>query len=114
MPTTVVNVRTTGWEVYIGRNSGIEVRIGTEVLPNGYFGNPYKLKDESQRDAVLARYKAWFWRRINTDRVFRERILKLEGRVLGCHCKPLACHGDVIVQFLDWVKTEPGQLWLAG
>ena len=26
---------------------------------------------------------------------------KLKGKVLGCYCKPEACHGDIIVDFLE-------------
>jgi hypothetical protein len=25
---------------------------------------------------------------------------ELAGKKLGCHCKPLACHGDVLIKLL--------------
>ena len=28
-------------------------------------------------------------------------VLQLRGKVLGCHCKPLACHGDVLADYLN-------------
>ena len=28
-------------------------------------------------------------------------IGELEGKVLGCWCKPLGCHGDVLVEVLE-------------
>jgi hypothetical protein len=26
---------------------------------------------------------------------------ELDGRTLGCWCKPLACHGDILVELLE-------------
>ena len=31
----------------------------------------------------------------------RPSLEPLRGKVLGCYCKPLACHGDVIVELLE-------------
>ena len=28
-------------------------------------------------------------------------VLKLKGKVLGCHCKPEACHCDVLAEIAD-------------
>ncbi|ASF45912.1 DUF4326 domain-containing protein [Methylovulum psychrotolerans] len=28
-------------------------------------------------------------------------LLQLRGKVLGCHCKPAACHGDVLANYLN-------------
>ena len=30
----------------------------------------------------------------------QDKIKKLKGKVLGCYCSPLPCHGDVIINFL--------------
>lgn len=29
-------------------------------------------------------------------------LYKLKGKILGCHCKPKACHGDVLAFLADW------------
>jgi hypothetical protein len=34
------------------------------------------------------------------DLIWRMRD-ELQGKTLGCWCKPLACHGDVIVEILE-------------
>ncbi len=31
----------------------------------------------------------------------KEDVLALKGKTLGCHCKPAACHGDVIAEYLN-------------
>lgn len=79
-------------DVYIGRAGKGQT---------GEFGNPFVLTHENDRAAVLERYKLWFLDRVNTDERFREKILALRGKKLGCFCSPRACHGDVIAQWID-------------
>ncbi len=85
--TKVVNIDKGGkHDIYIGRGSP--------------WGNPYAIGFEGdERDDVIRKYKYDF------DRGFlkssKEDALKLKGRVLGCHCKPMACHGDVIAEYLN-------------
>lgn len=75
--------------VYIGRKGG------------GEFGNPYILGKDGDRAEVLAMYRAWFNFMLAAGEGFREKIEALRGKVLVCHCKPLACHGDVIAEYLN-------------
>ena len=35
------------------------------------------------------------------DSEFATRVKGLRGKQLGCFCKPKACHGDVIVEYLE-------------
>ena len=53
------------------------------------------------RGTTIENYRRWFEDRIKDHVIFRERILSLRGKVLGCFCKPEACHGDVIKEWLD-------------
>lgn len=83
------------YDVYIGR--------GTP------WGNPYAVgfgngPDEVQDD----RYEAIRKFRYDFDKdylrggkEFKKEILQLSGKRLGCHCKPLACHGDVLADYLN-------------
>ena len=90
--TTVVNIRRDDYEVYIGRaGKGLD----------GYFGNPFRLGSESQRQEILERYAAYFYNRLERDPEFKRRVLQLKTKVLGCFCAPRACHGDVIAKYLD-------------
>jgi len=84
----VVNIdKQKDFDVYIGRGSG--------------FGNPYAIGIEGDdRDEVIRKFKYDFDRDFLKDN-FKRRILKYRGKQLGCHCKPMSCHGDVLVEFLN-------------
>jgi hypothetical protein len=89
--TTVVNIKRNKCDVYIGRGSP--------------FGNPFRIGDDGDREQVLAKYRTYFKRRL-TDPKFRDNIFSLKDKVLGCWCKPLLCHGDVIVEFLETNENQ--------
>lgn len=97
--TKVVNLYTLspGWEndpeyVYIGRAGRGQT---------GEFGNPFLLGKDGTREEVLALYREWFHSRVVYDKNFRRRVIeKLDGKILVCFCKPLPCHGDIIIEFL--------------
>lgn len=83
MSTTVVHCKRKPYDVYIGRP--------------GKWGNPFPLKKESDRAAVLEQYTAW----IKTQPQLLAALGELKGKVLGCWCAPKACHGDVLARLAD-------------
>ena len=88
--TYVVNIyKDFDYDVYIGRPGKGN---------SGYYGNPCH---GSNRDQSIVQYKDYFYNRIKSDPEFRARIHKLQGKILGCFCKPKPCHGDVIVEYLN-------------
>ena len=80
-------------EVYIGR-------------PTEY-GNPFVLGRDGEREEVLEKFRTYFNRRLQRDPSFWWLVQKLIGRTLVCHCKPLACHGDVIAEYLQRRYGDP-------
>ena len=102
MTTKVVNIyHKIPYDVYIGRPGK-----GQE----GYYGNPVKVSKDpcefcseihSSPAETRECYKEYFYCRIEIDSEFRERILELKGKVLGCFCKPKFCHGDIICEWLN-------------
>ncbi|MBL7184992.1 MAG: DUF4326 domain-containing protein [Phycisphaerae bacterium] len=83
MVTKVVNLRKEGYDVYIGRGSK--------------WGNRFVIGRDGSREEVITKYK---------ERILRNDELlsclgQLKDKVLGCYCKPLACHGDVLVELVD-------------
>ena len=96
--TKVINVRKEHFYVY-DKNY---VYIGRPSI----FGNPFKIGEDGDREEVIAKYRQHFYDKIRTDPGFKSDILKLQGKVLGCFCKPLACHGDVVAEYLNNLKGE--------
>lgn len=85
--TTVVNMRTSAYDVAIDRTSP--------------FGNPYFLGSDGDRSTVLQKYREYFYARVERDPEFRQQVLALRGKRLGCWCAPKLCHGMIIAEFIE-------------
>jgi len=97
METTVVNLRFEKCDIKITRNP----KSGIPDPPQfGCFGNPYPV-EKYGRERCLQLYREYFYKRISEDPVFREAVLNLRGKRLGCFCKPKSCHGDIIKEWLE-------------
>lgn len=94
---------------YIGRPK----RNG-ETDPNKHFGNPFShLKYANHvvllptREECIQAFRDWLdgtaWR--DTEQIRRQWILDnlhtLKGKMLGCWCKPYACHGDTYIDLIN-------------
>lgn len=79
--------------VYIGRENnyyGFEESI---------FHNPYR-EDEYGREKCIRLFGKYFHERLDEDSEFQEAVKELQGKTLGCWCKPKDCHGDVIRDYI--------------
>lgn len=97
MKTTVVNIKD-DYDVYIGRaGKGVD----------GPFGNPYRKQPGDPPGSTIPEFEAYFLKRVEEDQDFRERVLALRGKRLGCFCRKNSpnCHGRVIVRWLH--KDDP-------
>jgi hypothetical protein len=74
----VVNLRRSEYDVYIGRGSK--------------WGNPFRIGPDGTRDEVIEKYRQW----LLSNPVLMDQLHELRGMDLGCFCKPLPCHGDVL------------------
>ncbi len=79
-------------DVYIGRQQC----QGGWRLKKSIWANPYNLKEYTIGES-LRKYEKDV--RKNTELV--RRLPELEGKVLGCWCKPNPCHGDVLLKLLE-------------
>lgn len=62
------------------------------MRPNKW-SNPFEIGVDGTREECIAKF------RIHVPRTALIRDLyELEGLALGCGCKPLCCHGDVLVE----------------
>lgn len=81
--TTVVNISNSDYDVYIGRPSK--------------WGNPFVIGKDGSRQAVLSKYREYL---LNNSQLMKD-IMQLDGKILGCHCKPAACHGDILIEIIE-------------
>jgi len=72
-------------DVYIGRPS--------------IWGNPFVVGRDGSRLQVIERYRAWLFEH-RPDLVTKART-ELKGKVLGCWCAPLPCHGDILAEIAN-------------
>ena len=85
--------------VFIKDESGTKKRFPSIDSP---WANPFKLnKDSSNLDEVLVKYEEYIKNQISTGKV---NLKELEGKNLGCWCKPSSCHGDILLKLLDESK----------
>lgn len=79
----VVNCRNEKYDVYIGRPTK--------------WGNPFVIGRDGTREEVIQKYRKW----LNKQPRLLASLHELEGKVLGCHCAPLPCHGEVLLEALE-------------
>lgn len=92
--------------VYIGRNMSFYVKGTTESIWHNPFSvkklnnkNKSDIKNENKtymREESLDRYREYIKNRPD----LLAQLCTLKGKELGCWCKPLACHGDILVELI--------------
>lgn len=80
MNARVVNVRSgERYDVYIGRP--------------GPWGNPFPIARDRTREEAVEAYRKFL---ASQPALVAKAKQELKGKVLGCWCSPLACHGAVL------------------
>ena len=92
----VVHCKKHKFDIYIGRPS--------------IWGNPFEIGKNGTREEVIQKYREW----VVTQPKIMNSLHLLRGKILGCWCKPKACHGDVLEELankaVDDQDTEPGKV----
>jgi hypothetical protein len=89
----VVNINSgEHYDIYIGRGS----KWGNPFSHVPNTSAPWPV--ESREDAIRAYEDYLFTKR--PDLVAAAKI-ELKNKILGCHCFPLACHGDVLLRIAN-------------
>jgi hypothetical protein len=120
MTTTVINIKSLPGafprdehDVYIGRNMmWMKFKLTQSKWYNPYHVDIYnkdgtiKKKRDGTNLEVAYKYCAY----LPTQRHLMASLPELKDKVLGCWCKPQACHGDVLVMYVNlfekWTKIE--------
>ncbi|NMZ65862.1 DUF4326 domain-containing protein [Pseudomonas oryzihabitans] len=76
------------YDVYIGRGT--------------VWGNPYQIGKDGDRDEVIRKFAYDFDRGfLKAHENFEKNLSHIRGKVIACHCKPAACHGDIIAAYIN-------------
>ena len=99
--TRIVHCQRARYDVYIGRGRG------------SVWGNPFSFKPGTTaasvvatREAAIDAYRAW----LLGHPALLAQVKTLRGKVLGCWCHPLPCHGDVLAELADLPDAVLDQL----
>jgi len=82
------------------------------IMRGNILGNPFPITKAHSREQVIEKYKHWLWGEIlKKSDVYKAlvRICKVsedKDVYLGCCCKPKACHGDVVLSAINWMKSK--------
>lgn len=82
----VVHCKKAKYDVYIARPSK--------------WGNPFVMGKDGNREQVITKYHEWFLKPEQAQLLNDARV-KLRGKILGCWCKPAACHGDILALYAN-------------
>lgn len=61
------------------------------------------------RDAAIQAYETWIRERLQKEPGLQAELLNLHGKILICWCKPLACHGDVLLKLIEELRSPQGE-----
>lgn len=85
MKTTVVNIRSDNYDIYIGRGEGCK------------WGNKFVIGQDGDRLEVIAKYRTWI---LGQPQLLAD-LHELRGLRLGCWCAPAICHGNILAELAD-------------
>lgn len=90
--------------VYIGRKGVVFIDGQRFPKDSSVWANPYKISENETREDVIKKYEKYIREKIVKENLLNE-LKKLNGKNLGCWCKPLACHGDVLLKIIEEYKN---------
>lgn len=88
----VVHCKKDNYDVYIGRPS----KWGNGFTHLTHLGGPTVIVDT--REDAVARYEEWIR---GQPELMEAAKQELKGKILGCWCAPLLCHGEVLAKIAN-------------
>ena len=81
----------------VHKNEPHDVYVGRPSM----WGNPFKIGKDGSRSDVIRKYVMWLRDRPE----LLARVPELSNKVLGCHCAPNRCHGEVLSLLANGIYT---------
>ena len=98
------NSKRDNFTMYIGRNFA--------GMPASPFHNPFRIGPDGDRQQVIEKFAAYWYAPEQAELRLLAQIQISYFEILGCWCKPEACHGDIIAGYLNWKLQLPLEvLW---
>lgn len=91
--------------VYIGRARIVFIDGIRYPFEDSIWSNPYKITETQSREQVLKLYRAYIEEKLKSNPELVKELIKLDGKKLGCWCKPECCHGDILVELINKYKN---------
>lgn len=89
--TKIVHCKKEPYDIYIGRGKCPKTGI------IGKWGNPFIIGRDGSREDVVRKYKEYI---LKCPELLNS-LHELHNKTLACWCKPLSCHGDVLVELVE-------------
>lgn len=93
--TKAVHCKKDKYDIYIGRPS----KWGN---PFSHLSNTLARYKVNNRDEAVEAYRKWI--KEEDGQYLLADLHELKGKILGCWCKPLPCHGDILVELVNALK----------
>lgn len=98
--------------VYIGRGSP----LGN---PWSHKKSKYKAKIVPTRDLAIEKYREWIHERLDDSSTSQyhaveecvKTLIETGSLTLGCFCKPLSCHGDVLAEIIMELASDRANMF---
>jgi hypothetical protein len=76
-------------------------------------GNPFVMRSEADRELVIEQFRQHLWKDIQRNGPMKKELDRLRGCekqgrevILMCCCKPAPCHGDIIINAVNWLNKQ--------
>ena len=76
--------------IYIGRKSIVFINKKRYPEKSSIFSNPYKIDKDKTREEILIKYKEFIENKLKNNEDFKNELLLLKNKKLGCWCCPEA------------------------
>lgn len=102
----VVNLHDNKCKVYVGRpDAAPKGKTTSGGHPKWGWGNPFSMGGGASRGSVIRQYTKWLMAP-EREGMRAEARRDLRGKILGCFCAPLQCHGYVLAMVANSKSDE--------
>jgi hypothetical protein len=88
--------------VYIGRAGVVFIDGFRFPKTSSNFANPFKIGKDGTRDDVIQKYKIYITDKLKNNISLQKELIGMKNKNLGCWCFPEPCHGNVLLELINY------------